>query len=237
MASLYTLTIDGREPPAVFAAFDADAVPYTRTNLDCGDFELASDTGAIAVIAERKTFGDLCGSISSKHLQEQMCRMTEKCKATGARPLLIIECDKVHSWEGKHGGLGLKYVDCVLLKYSLEGVSVLRTSDTAHTRDVVKWIMDRCTAGKVPTFAPTLNFKAEAGQTYRKKDFGGGTTPWASMLTAIPGVSKAKAKVIVKGYASARALVKHLEAKKPMAVAGIGKVTESAITKALLGDM
>ena len=102
----FTLTIDGREPPAVFSAFDANAVPYLRSNLVCGDFQIASSAGKIAMLAERKTWSDLCGSISSKHLQEQMCRMIEQSKATGARPLLIVECEKVHSWRRGKGRPG-----------------------------------------------------------------------------------------------------------------------------------
>ena len=234
MASLYSLTIDGREPPAIFSAFDANAVSYTRTNLDVGDFEIASDAGGIAVIAERKTWGDLCGSISSGHLSEQMSRMIEKCKATGARPLLIVEYEKVLSWEGKSGGLSNKFIDCVMLKHSIEGVSVLRTSDAKHTRDVVAWLLARCSAGKVPSYAPTLNFKAEAGgQSFQKKNFG---SPWCNMLTAIRGVSKAKANVICSKFPSAGVLVKHLEAKAKLEIPGIGKVLEQAICKALLGD-
>jgi len=202
--------------------------------LDVGDFEIASDGGVkVAVIAERKTWGDLVGSISSNHLQEQMSRMIEKCKATGARPMLIIECDRVASWVGRSGGLGNKYIDCVLMKYSLEGVSVVRTRDVEHTRDVVMWIKKRCDAGKLPSFAPTLNVTSAAGQTYRKKDYAG--SAWCNMLTAINGVSKAKAKSIELKFGSARALMKHLECTEKLGIKGIAKGTEGAISKALLG--
>ena len=234
MASAYSLTIDGREPPDVFSAFDATAVPYTRTNMDVGDFEIASDAG-IAVIAERKTWGDLCGSITSNHLAEQMSRMVEKCKATGARPLLIVEYEKVLSWEGKSGGLSNKCIDCVMLKHSIEGVSVLRTSNTKHTRDVVAWLLARCGRGSVPTYTSTLNLRAEAGtQKFHKNNFAG--NPWQNMLTAIRGVSKSEAQVISAKFGSARVLVKHLEAKGKLDIKGIGKVLEAAITQALLGD-
>ena len=237
MASLYSLTIDGREPPDVFSAFDETAVPYSRTNLDVGDFHIASDeAGGIAVIAERKTWGDLCGSISSGHLAEQMSRMVEKCKATGARPLLIVEYEKVLSWEGKCGGLANKFIDCVMLKHSIEGVSMLRTSNCKHTRDVVAWLLNRCSAGKIPQFAPTLNLKEEAGtQKFHKKKIAG--NPWQNMLTAIRGVSKAKSQAISAKFGSARVLVKHLEAKGKLDIKGIGKVLEASISKALLGEI
>jgi ERCC4-type nuclease len=232
---VFTLTVDGREPPVIFAAFDANNIPYTRINMDVGDFEVASDT-VVAIIAERKTWSDLCGSLTSSRLAEQTSRILEKCKSTGARPLLIIEHPKVCSWEGQSGGLSNKFIDCCLLKYSLEGFSVIRTVDATHTRDVVSWLMKRCNDGKVPSFIPTLNFKEQAGnQKFRKKDYTG--TPWQLMLTAIRGVSKAKAKDIVARYATARELVKHFEETgAKMNVPGIGKVLEASIRQALLGN-
>ena len=236
MTGFHSLTIDGREPPMVFNAFDATDVPYTRTNLDVGDFQIASDNATgIASIAERKPWADLCSSISSNHLAEQMSRMVEKCRVMGARPLLIVEYDNVHSWESKSGGLSNKFIDCVLLKYSIEGVSVLRTSNSKHTRDAVAWLLARCCAGKIPEFAPTLDFKSEAGtQKFHKKNFAG--NPWQNMLTAIRGVSKAKSLLISAKFGSAQVLVRHLRAKQKLDIKGIGKVLEAAITQALLGN-
>ena len=172
----FTLTIDGREPPAIFSVFDNHDVPYQRTNLDVGDFEIAGENGPV-VIAERKTWSDLCGSITSSRLAEQTSRIVEKCRTVGARPILLVEHEKVVSWEGQSGGLSNKFIDCCLLKYSLEGFSVIRTQDVNHTKDVVAWIMKRCVDGKMPAFEPTLNFKTEAGtQRFQKKDFSG--SPW-----------------------------------------------------------
>ena len=267
---VYSLTVDGREPPAIFSAFDQNGTSYQRTNLDVGDFEITSESG-IAVIAERKTWGDLCGSLTSCRLAEQTARIVEKCKATGARPLLLVEYEKVPSWEGHSGGLSDKFVDCCLLKYSLEGFSVIRTRDVNHTKDVVAWIVKRCNDGKMPTFEATLNFKEAAGtqQRFQKKDFSG--SPWygdgeknskrveivcypyiesqrvlsfstrastfrTNMLTAIRGVSKAKARDISAKFQTAKSLVKHLEGNGKLQIKGIGKVLESAITQALLGD-
>jgi len=172
----YVLTVDGREPPAIFDVFDEDEIPYRRANLDVGDFEISGESG-IAVIAERKTWNDLCGSLTSSRLAEQTSRIVEKCKATGARPILLVEHGKVLSWEGQNGGLSNKFVDCCLLKYSLEGFSVIRTRDETHTKEVVAWIMKRCSDGKMPKFEATLNFKEAAGtQRFQKKDFSG--SPW-----------------------------------------------------------
>jgi ERCC4-type nuclease len=103
MADKYELTIDGREPPSVFSSFDLKSVPYTRSNLDAGDFRLSCGD-KIVVLAERKTWGDLCGSISSGHLAEQLARMIQQSKVANARPMLILECDRVTSHEGYTGG-------------------------------------------------------------------------------------------------------------------------------------
>jgi ERCC4-type nuclease len=77
MANKYELTIDGREPPAIFSAFEAKGVPRTRSNLDAADFWLSCGD-KIAALAERKTWGDLCSSISSGHLSEELARMVEQ---------------------------------------------------------------------------------------------------------------------------------------------------------------
>jgi ERCC4-type nuclease len=162
--------------------------------------------------------------------------MVAQCKAANARPMLILECDRVISHDGHTGGLNNKLIDCVLLKLSLEGVSVLRTRDVAHTRDVIVWLVKRCREGKIPTFEATLNVAQEAGtQRFKKKDFSG--PPFALMLTAIRGVSKSKASEITRAYKSAKTLIQHLEATGgKLGIKGIGKVIEKSIFTALIGE-
>jgi ERCC4-type nuclease len=134
-----------------------------------------------------------------------------------------------------HGGLNNKLIDCVLLKLSLEGVSVLRTRDVEHTRDVITWLLKRVNEEKIPTFVASLNVANEAGtHKFKKKDFSG--PPWTTMLTAIRGVSKTKANEISRLHGSAKALIKHLEANGgKLGIKGVGKVLEKSIAEALLG--
>jgi len=225
---MFELTIDGREPPSLFEKFsEAD---HKRANLDVGDFEIASDE-RVAVIIERKTWSDLVSSLTGQRLGEQTARIVEKCKETGARPVLLVEHDMVLDWDGSSGGTSNKFVDCTLTKYALEGFSVVRTSNMTHTRDVVLWMLGRCRDGKVPTFTPGFVFRSDAGsKRFRKKDYG---KPWEIMLTAVRGVSKAKAKEISKRFPNARSLSAALEKGTDLGVKGIGKKLRGDISEAL----
>jgi ERCC4-type nuclease len=226
----FTLTIDGREPPSVFDAFGEG---FVKENLDVGDFEISRD-GTPVVIAERKCWGDLISSLSSTRLSDQTARLVDKCRDTGARPLLVVESDRVTDWDGKSGSLDNKFIDCCLHKYALEGISVIRTRDVFHTKNVIRWIQTRCEDGKVPVFQPTLSFRGEGGEKrYRRKDY---SNPWEAMLTSVHGVSKKKAKEITAKYRDVRQLLAHFDTEKSMNIKGIGQKLESSIKKALLGD-
>ena len=223
------LTIDGREPPDVFSAFEH--ATYSRENLDVGDFQI-SKAGVPVVIAERKTLSDFVSSLTGSRMSDQTARLVEKCRDTGARPLLILENHTVFDWNGKSGGLQNKFVDCCIQKYALEGVSVLRTKDVSHTKDVVSWIFKRCEQDKIPTFEPSLNFRGEAGdKKYRRKDY---SKPWEAMLTAIPGISKAKAKQVAEKFSNPKALLSQFENEKPLNIKGIGKKLEQSIKEVFL---
>lgn len=226
--------VDGREPAAVFSTFENRKVTFKRENLDVGDFEIADPEGdGVAVIIERKTWGDLVSSLTGSRLGEQTARIVDKCRETGARPVLLVEHEKVRDWNGSSGASSNKFVDCTLVKYALEGFSVVRTRDTAHTADVVLWLLDRCKNGKVPSFTPEFTFRGEAGgKRFRKKDYG---NPWEVMLTAVRGVSKNKAKEIASKFPNAVALAEELRGKGNLGVKGVGKKLSAEIKKALVG--
>jgi ERCC4-type nuclease len=228
---MFTFSIDGREPPCVFNAFGEDFV-HTRENLDVGDFQISQD-GKPVVIAERKCWGDLISSLSGSRLSDQTARLVDKCRDTGARPLLVVESERVSDWEGKSGSLDNKFIDCCLHKYALEGISVIRTCDVYHTKNVMKWILARCEDDKVPVFQPTLCFRGEGGEKrYRRQDY---ANPWEAMLTSVRGVSKKKAKEISAKYANIREILIHFDSKKTMDIKGIGKKLETSIKEAFLG--
>jgi hypothetical protein len=112
---------------------------------------------------------------------------------------------------------------------------VLRTRDVEHTRDVITWLLKRVNEDKIPTFVASLNVANEAGnQKFKMKDFSG--PPWATMLTAIHGVSKAKAKEISKLHGSAKALIKHMESiGGKLGIKRISKVLEKSIADTIFG--
>jgi len=225
------LIIDGREPAAVFSALSACA--HTRENLEVGDFQI-SVSDVPVIIIERKSWSDLVASLSDNRMKEQTARLVAKCKSVGARPVLIVECAHVHGWEGATGGHNHKFIDCTLTKYAIEGFSVLRTKNIAHTASLVTWLFNRCSIGKVPQFSPTLQFSGHAGeQKFRKKDY---DNPWEVMLTAVRGVSKKKAQDISKKFTNAKLLLHALEGGKTLDIKGIGKKLEGDIKAAFLGN-
>lgn len=230
---MYALTIDGREPAAVFEAFKERNVIFERENLDVGDFEITNSGERTAVIIERKSWSDLVSSLSGGRLGEQTVRIVDKCRETGARPILLVEHDKVVGWEGSSGATSNKFIDCTLVKYALEGFSVVRTKNIHHTRDVVLWILERCKDGKVPSFTPDFTFRGEAGgKKFRKKDYG---DPWEVMLTAIRGVSRPKAKLIAAKFPNAITLSSALRDNVDLGIKGIGKKLCADMKKALIG--
>ena len=229
---MISFIIDGREPKSVFDAF-GQSVVYERANLDVGDFQISHD-GVAVIIAERKTWSDLVSSLSNGRMRDQTARSVDKCRDSGARPVLIIESENVYDWSGKSGSMHNKFMDCCLTKYAMEGFSVLRTRNTVHTKDTLSWLLERCKSGKLPTFEPSLSFQASAAgeKKYRRKDY---SKPWEAMLTAIPGISKNKAKSISAKYGSLRALLDGVETRKSINVEGIGKKMEMKIRDTLLG--
>jgi len=228
---MYALTIDSREPKSLFAAFEASQLTFTRATLDVGDFEIGS-SDKIAIIVERKTWTDLVSSVANTHLAEQMARTVAKCQLVGARPILLIEHDRVYDWTGCTGRLGHKFIDCCINKYALEGVTVVRTENITHTKDVITWFQGRCNKGFVKS---ATNVSVAGKQRFRKKDFGGNS--WESMLSAIRGVSKAKAKEISVAFRNANVLIDALKREDDLGVKGIekGKKLRGDIKQALIG--
>lgn len=228
MTSTFVLTIDGREPSIVFETFKKCSTKHATTNLDVGDFEIASED-RVAMIIERKTWSDLVASLTDGRLNEQTARIVEKCRTTGARPILLIEHASVLGWSDNKAN---KFHECTLVKYALEGFSVVRTRNVDHTHDVVRWLLERCEKGKIPTFLPEFSFRGEAGKKhFRKKDYGG--CAWETLLTSVRGISKTKAQAIKAEYSNARLLIAGLD-DGTLKVKGIGKKLVGELQKAFL---
>lgn len=225
--STFVITIDGREPSIVFETFKNRNTKHAKSNLDVGDFEISTED-RVAMLIERKTWGDLESSLKDGRLNEQTARIVDKCRTTGARPILLIEHASVLGWDENKA---IKFFDCTLVKYALEGFSVVRTRNVEHTHDVVKWLFERCEKGKIPAFLPEFSFRGEAGKKqFRKKDYG---CPWETLLTAVRGISKTKAKAIKSEYPNARVLITGLDSGT-VKVKGIGKKLVGELQKAFL---
>jgi ERCC4-type nuclease len=233
---MYTLRVDTRELEMI-KRLEAGRVEFVRQTLDAGDFEIAT-AETVALIVERKTWSDLVSSLGNGHLAEQMSRMVAKCKLVGARPVLLVEHSCVYDWSKNSGNLGHKFIDCCLNKYAVEGISVVRTENLAHTECVLLWLLKRCADGKVPSFMPELSVSAAAGaQRFRKKDFS--ASPWEGMLVSIRGVSKAMAQKISAKFTNAKeltiALEAHGDSAKNIGLKGVGRKLCADMKEALIG--
>lgn len=225
--SSHRLVLDAREPKGFLELFDGlDPKPQVET-LDIGDARIvATSDDAPAIVFERKTWEDFSSSIKSKRLVDQTQRTVAFCRSTNSRPVLLLETPTVRGWTTKED----KFLDCCLHKYSLEGYSVVRTRDKRHTFDVLSWMLKRCREGKVPEFQSTLSFRGEASDVCFKKSANlTREKTWINMLTAVRGVSIARAKDISKRYSNARKLIERFESHRGLDVAGVGKKTEATL--------
>ena len=74
------------------------------------------------VVIERKTWSDFQHSLNrGDHLEEQLSRMLPYCETHGARPVLLIECERVHGWVDNMS----KRMDCFMLSKAVQGLTVL----------------------------------------------------------------------------------------------------------------
>jgi len=81
---MVSVMIDTREPLNIYEAARATKLPWVRMTLTMGDF--ASDR----VIWERKKIGDLCQSIYTHRLRDQLDRMYGYCQRQGKIIYLFV---------------------------------------------------------------------------------------------------------------------------------------------------
>jgi ERCC4-type nuclease len=229
-----SLRVDSREPREITEYFPAAEVQ----TMDVGDFQITRDETPVVVI-ERKSWSDLLSSIQSGHLIEQTTRLITFCAEHGSRPVLLVESPKNIGWEGKSGTLSNKFVSCTLHKFSLEGVSLIYTANITHTLQTVLWIKERCERGKIPLFAATLNFENAASSSTQVKKSANCTpeSTWQSMLCAVRGISKSKAKTISEQFPSVASMKKTLDKKNKLSltIKGVGAKTEQLLTAIFFG--
>jgi hypothetical protein len=142
-------------------------------------------------------------------------------------------------WEGKSGTLSNKFVSCTLNQFSLEGVSLIYTANITHTLQTLLWIKERCERGKIPLFAATLNFENAASSSTKAKKSANCTpeSTWQSMLCAVRGISKSKAKTISEQFPSVASMKKTLDKKNKLSltIKGVGAKTEQLLTAIFWG--
>ncbi len=234
------LVVDAREPRSIREHFDDVEIKQ----LDVGDFQIVDDArgDAPVVVCERKTWNDFKSSVNGGRLSDQTARILELCRETDCRPILIFEDARVRSWTDGPAAhhREQKFVDCCLHKFALEGFSVLRSQHERHTADVVRWLLKRSVAGKIPKFVPALDFKtASSGVSVKKSSNATPEKTWACMLTAVRGVSLRRAGDIARAFPTAAALVEYFETPRPrretFPVPGVGGKTADALRAALCG--
>ncbi len=133
----HKILLDANEPLSLEEAFIRLHVPYEKKQLQFGEGTRACDitNDAYQFAIERKTTGDLVGSITSKRIYEQMDKMSA-----------FFTCNKILLIEGSIQKAAFVYPSLHNLIYSIRGsainrgFSIIETKDVYDTVQAVKWI-------------------------------------------------------------------------------------------------
>jgi len=190
-----------------------------RAQLLIGDFEIVNDEKKI--IVERKTWSDLKSSFNDGRYAEQKARLLA---ARDDNPNVLI----VYILEGRSPSIDSeKQCRAAALKMAVrDSIPVTYADNPAETAKILLFL-DKCLCdGSLDPSARAATVAASgyAGVVHHpSKRKNAEANMAATLLTAIPGVSGAKAAAIVDIYPTISALVKALEEGTNLADINCGK--------------
>lgn len=169
-----------------------------RTRLDVADVEIRGLDGT-TVCVERKTWGDLAGSICDGRFHEQKSRMV----AENTRYVYAVEGD-ICDWTGSLRGMLNRSMWGALVKTILrDDKPVFHTRSTDDTAELCAYIHNQIKSGGFVCGGT----KVVTGVSKRKRDnLCDPIAVLCAMLTNVPGVSASKAQCIIEAYPSVQTL-------------------------------
>jgi ERCC4-type nuclease len=169
--------------------------PFEIEQLHIGDACIKQgDTVLIAI--ERKTVDDLAASIKDGRFKEQLMRL----QSCGAQVAYVIEGHKGYMDDGFVNGLPLKAINSTLYKLQFKyKIPCFHTGNTFGTATLLAGLLSRFETGKHEEWGEspsTEDYTNAAIKPIKKENL---TTELAfiQQLCCIPGISSAKAKLIL----------------------------------------
>jgi ERCC4-type nuclease len=210
------IVADNREP-AVIACLPSGT---QIQQLDIGDFTITHSEKLIVV--ERKSWSDLKASFNDGRYSEQKARLL------AARDRDPANVSIVYILEGSVPRISAeKQSRAAALKMAVrDGIAVVYSADPSETAKVILYL-DKCLIDGSLDSAARATIVAASGYAgivqHSKKRANAEANMAATILTAIPGVSGAKAAAIVELYPTIATLIKAFEEGKSLADIECGK--------------
>ena len=216
---LTSVMIDNREPKSI-QQLKFGGVPCVRLQLDCGDLWASTDDGEMLII-ERKTPGDLLGSIKDGRLMQQCAAMRAKSKWS----YVMITGALAHSLDGhvitENRTTGWRWDDVqgALLSVQEMGVSLIACQSDSHYEEAIVRLARR-DRKKVKAIEPRVSPHV--------------LTDAEKVLISLPGIGVERAGLLLGEHGSAAYSIAWLTWLDTFAeVSGIGDGTKHNVRKAL----
>ena len=212
--SLNAVILDTREPKTITSlTFD---VPTSTQALPCGDAWLSTDTGI--VIVERKTPGDLLGSIMDGRLFDQASRMV---KASPWCYVVVTEIPTIRS--------GFVWTSGRITKWRWTSVmGALLTVQEMGVGVMFLYAPERYKAALI-----RLAQRSRGDVRPQHKREGVLATAGEAILSSLPGISEVRAQALLDHCGSAAWALAYLAGDGGGEVPGIGPATRDSARKAL----
>jgi ERCC4-type nuclease len=184
----------------VFGALQRMNVPSERQRLDVGDITISN--GARTFVIERKQWSDLAASICDGRFKEQKSRMVS---TENTLYMYVIE-GSLGSWDASCRGMKHTCMWAALTKTCLrDGVPVFHTLTETDTASLCAYLYTQLSTNG---FDPLPGNGVVSGSATKRKreNLDSPTDALRAMLCVIPGVSKAKADILVQRWSHATLL-------------------------------
>ena len=211
--------IDSREPSNI-TSLKFGGIPVAVTMLDCGDLWASCDDGQMLII-ERKTPGDLLGSIKDGRLFQQCAAMHERSKWA----YVCVTGTLAHSLDGhivaenRTTGWRLDDVWGALLSVQEMGVAVVTCQSDSHYEDAIIRLARR-ERGETKVIQPRTQARILTAQE--------------QVLTSLPGIGLERAGALLGRFGDASHAIAWLTWLNSIEeISGIGDRTKEGVRKAL----
>lgn len=174
----------------VFTALQSMNVPSERRRLDVGDITVSNESRTL--VLERKQWSDLAASICDGRFKEQKSRMVS---TENTLYMYVVE-GSLGSWDGSCRGMKHTCMWAALTKTCLrDGIPVFHTLKDTDTASLCAYLYTQLSSNG---FQALANGVVSGSASKRKRDnLESPTDALRAMLCVLPGVSRAKADVLV----------------------------------------